>query len=415
MHIWYVHHYGGGPGVGLYDRPYELARAWQRQGHTVTVLVASFHHLLEKRAPLADDFLVDGVQYVSVPARQYDGNTFSRLFNIWDLTKNLYVSADRYTGAWRPPDAVIASSPHPFTIYPAHRIARSTGAKLVFEIRDIWPLSITEILKTSRLHPFVQLCAVTERFALTRADLIASVLPRADRYLNDRGFGHKPFVWVPNGTNIQRNVTPLTTDTARKADAVLDGWRAEGFTTVVHAGSLGKPNAVDLLLEAMAFGASRGEADRCGVLLLGSGEQLPKLQAMVGEKKLKNVHFAGRVAKNEVAGLLEKSDIGYAGVRALDRLYQYGVSLNKFADYYGASLPALLPIEPCGDPVSASGGGIARRAQTPEAIWSALRELITMPSDLRRSLGAKGRAYMEREYDYDLVARRYVEAIETAK
>ncbi|HEX2839810.1 glycosyltransferase family 4 protein [Hyphomicrobium sp.] len=413
MHIWYVHHYGGGPGVGLYDRPYELARAWQRQGHTVTVFVAQFHHLLEKRTQLADDFLVDGVQYVSVPARGYDGNTVSRLFNIWDLTKNLYLSADRYGRDWQRPDAVIASSPHPFTIYPAARIARSMGAKLVFEIRDIWPLSITEILKTSRLHPFVQLCAMTERFALTRSDLVASVLPRADRYLQDRGYGHKPFVWVPNGTNIQRNASPLTTENARKADAVLDQWKAEGLTTVVHAGSLGKPNAVDLLLEAVAFGASRGETDRCGVLLLGSGEQLSKLQEQVSQHNLKNVFFAGRVAKNEVSGLLEKSDIGYAGVRALDRLYQYGVSLNKFADYYGASLPALLPIEPCGDPVSASGGGIARRAQTPEAIWSALHELVVMPSDTRRALGAKGRAYMAREYDYDLVARRYVEAIAT--
>jgi hypothetical protein len=46
LHIWYVHHYGGGPGLGLYDRPYQLARAWQRQGHSATIFIARFHHLL---------------------------------------------------------------------------------------------------------------------------------------------------------------------------------------------------------------------------------------------------------------------------------------------------------------------------------------------------------------------------------
>jgi glycosyltransferase involved in cell wall biosynthesis len=411
LHIWYIHHYGGGPNVGIHDRPYELARAWQRLGHTATIFVASFHHLLEKREQLARDFLVEGVQYVSVPVRQYDGNTFSRLFNIWDLSKNLYVSAKQYERAWPRPNAVIASSPHPFTIYPAHRIARMLGAKLVFEIRDIWPLSITEILKTSRLHPFVQLCAMTERFALTRSDLVASVLPRADRYLRDRGYGHKPFVWVPNGTNVQRDVVPFSTENARKAEAMLNQWRTRGFTTVVHAGSLGKPNAVDLLVEAVAFGASRGEADGCRVLLLGSGEQLANLRALVAEKKLANIYFAGRVAKSEVAGLLEKSDIGYAGVQSLDDLYQYGVSLNKFADYFSASLPALLPIDPCGDPVSASGAGIVRRAQTPEALWNALRELLMMPAPQRRALGERGKAYMAREYNYETIALRYIEAI----
>lgn len=149
----------------------------------------------------------------------------------------------------------------------------------------------------------------------------------------------------------------------------------------------------------------------CRVLLLGSGEQLANLRALVAEKKLANIYFAGRVAKSEVAGLLEKSDIGYAGVQSLDDLYQYGVSLNKFADYFSASLPALLPIDPCGDPVSASGAGIVRRAQTPEALWNALRELLMMPAPQRRALGERGKAYMAREYNYETIALRYIEAI----
>lgn len=415
MHIWYIHHYGGGPRVGSYHRPYELARAWQRQGHSATVFIAGFHHLLERDTSPEPEFEVDGVRYVSVPARPYARNGVSRLLNMWDFSKNLYSAGRRYAKAVPQPDAVVASSPHPFTIFPAHKLARRYGAKLVFEIRDIWPLSITEILGTPHLHPFVQMCAIAERFALGRSDLIASVLPHADRYLMDRGFGHKPFLWAPNGIDLQReDQLSAPGDAARMALEKLSQWEREGCTTIVHAGRLGKPNAVDLLLEAVAIGAARKEAKNLKVMLIGSGEQRSELEMFKSARNLSGVHFSGHVSKAEVAMLLKHCHIGYAGVRSIDKLYRYGVSLNKFADYYGAALPVLLPISPCGDPVSESGGGIARRVSTPEELWASLRDFMRYTPEQSRAMGLRGQEYMAREYDYDRIARRYVEAIAAA-
>jgi glycosyltransferase involved in cell wall biosynthesis len=412
LHIWYISHYGGGPGVGIHDRAYALARAWIEQGHRVTVFIAAFHHLLVKQETLPPEFHIDGVHYVTIPARHYEANGAGRLGNMFDFTKNLFASEVHQRAAASKPDAVIASSPHLFAFLPALRLARRHGAKAVFEIRDLWPLSITEILGVSRLHPFVQMCAVAERYALTRSDLVASVLPRADRYLAERGYGEKPFVWVPNGVAGWGSGGELSSDNARRAAEMLASWKREGRTTIVHAGSLGRPNAIDLLLQAVAVGQSRGEAERCRVLLIGSGEQGQALEALAASLNLEGVHFGGRVSKGEVATLLESTDIGYGGMRSLDRLYRYGVSLNKFADYARASLPVFLPIAPCGDPVSESGGGIARRAETPEAAWSALHELLSLSPEERRSLGMKGRAYMMQEYDFGRIAARYVEAIE---
>lgn len=416
MHIWYIHHYGGGPGLGLYDRPYQLARAWQRQGHSATVFIAQFHHLLERDVSPEPDFEIDGVRYVSVPARPYAQNGLSRMANIWDFSRNLY-SAGRGFGRGVPrPDAVVASSPHPFTIFPAHRLARRHGAKLVFEIRDIWPLSITEILGTSRLHPFVQMCAATERFALSRSDLIASVLPRADRYLADRGYGGKPFVWVPNGVGQQAETgtDAFVSKEAAVAAEKAKAWRSAGVPTVIYTGSIGRPNAIDLLARAAAHAASACEKDRCAVLIVGKGDQLDALRAFAGENGLRDVHFAGAVPKADAVKLLDHADIGYAGLRNIESLFKYGISPNKISDYLHASLPVLLPLEPCGDPVSESGGGLARRAETPEAVWDALRELIRLSPEERRGLGEKGKAYMAREYDYDRIARRYAEAIAAA-
>lgn len=311
------------------------------------------------------------------------------------------------------PKIVIASSPHPFTIFPAHRLAKRYGAKLIFEIRDIWPLSITEILGTSRFHPFVQMCAFAERFALKNSDLIASVLPRADRYLADRGYGKKPFVWVPNGIGMSKaKAESLSSEAGQLASEKLKEWRAQGKVSIIYTGSIGKPNAIDLLLKALAYGESIGEGGRCAALIVGKGEQVEALRAFISGKRLSNVHFSGSVPKNDAVSLLSEADIGYAGLKNIESLFGYGISPNKIADYFQASLPVILPITPCGDPVSESGGGIARRAETPEEVWSGLRDLIALSPEARKNLGAKGKAYMLREYDYDRIARRYVEAVE---
>lgn len=412
MNIWYIHHYGGGPNLGSYDRPYHLGQAWLKQGHSPTNFVASFHHLLEGRTPLRGALSVGDVDYVAIPARSYGRNGLNRLLNIWDFSRNLYSLAGRSGHGLPAPEIVIASSPHPFTIFPAHRLARRYGAKLVFEIRDIWPLSMTEIFGTSPLHPFAQMCAFAERFALRNSDLIASVLPRADRYLAGRGYGTKPFVWVPNGIGAQEEATTLSCEESRATAAVVEQWRREGNIVIAHAGSLGKPNAIDLLLEAVAYGSAIGEARNCRILLMGRGQEEAALRSLTENLNLQGVHFSGRLPKSDVSIILKQVDIGYAGVRAHDRLYRYGVSLNKFADYFQAFLPVFLPIDRCGDPVSESGGGIARRAQTPEEVWNGLRELVAMPPQARRGLGVEGNAYMLREYDYDRIARRYVEAVE---
>lgn len=413
MNIWYIHHYGGGPGLGTYDRPYQLGRAWQALGHTPTVFISRFHHLLQRQESLDPQFSIDGVPYVTIAARAYSGNGVGRLLNIWDFSRNLSSAGKELGEGASRPDLVIASSPHPFTIFPAYRLARRYGARLMFEIRDIWPLSITEILGTSKLHPFVQMCAFAERFALEKADVIASVLPRANLYLKDHGYGHKPFLWVPNGVgNADTAGEAISSEAGQIAGKKLSQWEAEGKVTIIYTGSIGKPNALDLLLEALSYGQSTREGEKCAVLIVGRGDQIEALRAFSAEKGLSNVHFSGHVPKRDATGLLQLAHIGYAGLRNIEALFGYGISPNKIADYFQASLPVLLPIAPCGDPVSESGGGVARRAETPEAVWDALRELIMKSPQERRALGAKGRDYMAREYDYAGIARRYIEAAE---
>jgi hypothetical protein len=59
---------------------------------------------------------------------------------IWSLWWDAKVIATCFK-----PDVVIASSTYPMDIWPAERIAKLAGAQLVYEVHDLWPLSLMEL------------------------------------------------------------------------------------------------------------------------------------------------------------------------------------------------------------------------------------------------------------------------------
>ncbi len=413
MHVWYINHYAGGPGIAPGYRAYHLAKAWQAEGHCVTIIAGAFHHLLEKPEQLPPEVVVNGVRYICLPVSRYHANGIARLRSMADFCAQLLRMPKRMEDLTIPkPDAIIVSSPHPFPIYPGYRLARRFAAKLVFEIRDLWPLSLTEILGTSRWHPFVKLCARTERYAYRYADIIASLLPRADHYISAIGMRPRRFLWVPNGaaTHAAMNVEPLTA-TGRRALRHIHQQKAEGHTIVIHAGAMGPPNGLELLVEAGVRAKAAGCSDKLSFVLVGGGLCKEALQRSTREHGLQTFAFFDWVPKADVTALVRAADIGYAGVNSINGLYQYGVALNKIIDYLQAGCPVLLPLAPCGDAVSTSGAGIARRMETPDDVWKALRELADMTPQERKRLGALGRTYIEREYNYATIAKNYVDAM----
>jgi glycosyltransferase involved in cell wall biosynthesis len=414
MHIWYVNHYAGGPGIGPAYRPYYLARAWQNLGHTTTVFVASFHHHLYGDKVLENGVAVDGVRYVPVAAPRYQGNGAARLANMAAFTRGVSKLASRVPHDIVKPDVIIASSPHIFSIYPARTLAKRFGAKLVFEIRDIWPLSITEITGTGPMHPFVQLCGAAERYACKHADLIAALVPRADLYLKDRGWETTPFVWVPNGASevAVPQTKPLSADAAALV-ASMNAERAAGRTVLVHTGSMGPPNALLPLVEAVSGTEGAAFKGKLAIILIGAGPLEDELRQRAKNAAVPVV-VANRVPKDDVAAIVAASDFGYAGANNIERLYRYGISFNKLADYLLEGVPVFLPIAACGDPVSEAKAGLVKPVNSVADMRAALSDLIALPVEDRKAMGQRGRAYMLKEYNYVEIARRYAEAIQRA-
>lgn len=412
MNIWYFHPYGAAPGRGKYLRPYYLGKEWLSLGHSATCFVSRNHHLTDQPDPLPPIESFDGLPFVSLPARAYSGNGFGRALNMLDFCRSML----RLPSSLETPDAIIVSSPHPFPIFPAWRLARRHKAILVFEVRDIWPLSIVEMTNTPRWHPLTILSWLAERFAYRKSDIVASLLGNAEQHMRERGF-RGTFVHVPNGISDDSNMAaePPVTPHGRAADQKLNEWRSEGRLIVIHPGTQGYPSALDVLLQGVAQARSQGEAPQFGILLVGGGDTADSLKRLAEDLGIENdVFFAPPVPKSEALWLTTRSDVGYAGKRNFRSVFRHGISFNKIIDFMQAGLPIILPVTTAGDPVSASGCGIVT-GDDPKNVAAALLQLSEMSPDERRAMGRKGNEYAKQALPFSQIAKDYIEAMTSVK
>ena len=184
--IWYCHPYAGGPDFGNSSRAFYLAECWERMQRKVTVFSSSWHHLMGEDQGYSGVRVFSGVRYYFIKARKYQGNGVGRLLNMLDYCLGLLRHADGFARDFGAPDMLVVSSPHPYAFLAGYVLANKWNAKLVFEVRDIWPLSLTELAGVPRWHPLVLFSAWVERFAYRHAHAVVSLLPGAKNHMVER-------------------------------------------------------------------------------------------------------------------------------------------------------------------------------------------------------------------------------------
>ena len=407
MNILYINHYAGGPAYGMEFRCHYLAREWVRAGHRVTIVGASQSHVRSRQPVMIDRTThetVDGVDFVWCLTPPYQGNGVGRVLNIMAFLRRLR--------AWKDwlrmrPDVVIASSTYPADIGSARRIARQHRATLVWEVHDLWPLSPIELGGMSRWHPFILWMQHAENRACRDADVVVSMLPKADVHLREHGMAAHKFVYVPNGIDpVEWAVAPAELPGAHAA--AVEAARRQSRLLVAYAGAHGLANGLDAMLDAAAL--ARDEPVTW--FLVGSGPAKAELQQRVATEGLSNVVLLDPVPKAAIPALLAAMDVLYLGLQR-EPLFRFGISPNKLMDYMMAARPVICAIEAGNDPVSEAGCGMTIAPQDPAALAAAVRTLQRLSGQERERMGRSGRAYVERHHLYPVLAERFLAALPT--
>ncbi|MFP7905115.1 glycosyltransferase family 4 protein [Pseudomonas aeruginosa] len=234
MNVWYVHPYAGGPGVGRYWRPYYFSKFWNQAGHRSVIISAGYHHLLEPDEKRSGVTCVNGAEYAYVPTLRYLGNGVGRMLSMLIFTMMLLPFCLILALKRGTPDAIIYSSPHPFGVVSCWLAARLLGAKFVFEVRDIWPLSLVELGGLKADNPLVRVTGWIERFSYARADKIISLLPCAEPHMADKGLAAGKFLWVPNGVD-SSDISPDSAVSSSDLVRHVQVLKEQGVFVVIYA------------------------------------------------------------------------------------------------------------------------------------------------------------------------------------
>lgn len=398
--VWYIHSSAGGPGLGSYIRPYELARHWAKLGIEGVIVSPGFHHLMES-GPRSGPEVIGGVYYFFTRARSYAGNGIGRILAMFRLMVMVVLQSRSIAASVGWPDVIIASSPHPFGLVSALVLRKLCGARVIFEVRDIWPASILELSNATRRNPFIWLLGQLEKLAMRRSDAVVSLLEHSLPHMQACGLDPRRFHWIPNGVGDLDETGPVP----GRHRALLENLSGlDRRLVVIYGGMIGVANNLDLLLDVAARRQARGDR-RITFAIAGDGVRRQALADRIAREGLQDVHLLDKVPRAEWLDMLDQADIGYISLPD-SPLFNFGVSPNKVFDYMLAGRPVLFAIRSAANIVERAGCGLVTEP-TPEAVDEALERFLSMSADQRHEIGLRGRRHVAEYYTYMQLAQRY--------
>ncbi len=383
-HIWIINDYAGSPQYGMTFRHYYLAKEFVRQGFKATIISASYSHFFKNFPDMQGKKYkkeqIDGIEFLWVKTIKYK-NSFDkkRILKWLQFAYKLY-KIDTILDT--KPDYIICSTTAPFAIKPCIKLAKKNHAKLIFEVRDIWPLSLVEIGGYSSKHPFIQWMHRFEKRALNKSDIIVSNLQNYSAHIHNLGINRQAH-WVSNGIDLseKQHVEPLN-------DRIKELIPKEKFI-VGYAGKLGVSNAIKYLVETAHL---LKEHEEIQFVIVGSGQEKEKL--MEASKGLNNVLFIDTIPKNQIQSMLSHFDVCYIGLNK-EHLFTYGVSPNKLFDYMYAEKSIIYAIDSgTTNIIELTNCGKTIEPENKHAIANGILELYNTNKKDLEQMGKRGKDYV---------------------
>ena len=408
MNLLLINHYVGGGEYGMEYRPYYLAKEWVKMGHTVYLVGATYSHLRLKNPQVSRDLTVEnreGINYIWVKTPAYVGS-MKRIVNMATFVGKLECY-EKKLAKMCAPDLVIASSTYPIDIYPARKIAKRAGAKLCYEVHDLWPLSPMLIGGYSPKHPFIRVMQKGEDYCYKYSDKVISLLWNSEEHMREHGLAPGKFACVPNGFSkdewSEDAATQPLPEEHQKAFEGLTGKVIVGF-----AGGFAASGALDTLINAAAILKDRNDIH---FVLVGKGPEKEHIEQMVADKALDNVTILPAVAKKLIPAINARFDITYmGGVHSI--LHKYGTSYNKMTDSMLSGKPIIQAVDEPGCVAERVGCGIQVEAENPQLVADAVVKLVSMPVEERIAMGTKGNAYAKKNLEWGTLASDFLKVFE---
>ncbi len=377
-------------------RTHEHTKRWAKAGHQVTVITGAPNFPSGKihegyRNRLWQSESVDGVRVIRVWTYITANEGF--LKRTLDYVSFMFTSFAAGLFVKRP-DVIVATSPQFFCALGGCLLAMVRRRPWVFELRDLWPDSITAV-GAMRESAGIRALRKLEYWLYRRADRIVSVTHSFKEILTRNGIDPEKIVVVPNG------VDPDAFTPGPKPAELERRLGLEGKFVAAYVGTIGMAHGLGTILEAAERLKERRDI---AFVLVGTGAEHGKLEADARARGLTNVHFVGAVSKEAVKDYWRLCDVALVLLRDLP-LFEHVIP-SKIFEAWGTGRPVILGVrgESAGI-VEAASGGVAIVPESPVALSDAIGSLADRP-EFGRKLGLAGRGYASSQFDRGVLASR---------
>ncbi|MFN8911419.1 MAG: glycosyltransferase family 4 protein [Alphaproteobacteria bacterium] len=399
MSILYINQYAGSPELGMEFRPYYMAKEWNKLGHKTIIICSTYSHLRTHNEYCTGHNMVDGIGYLFLWGNKYCGNGVARFVNIMLFVIQLILISP-YLAVKHKPSAVIASSTHLLDIFPAYLISIFSRAKLIFELHDIWPLTLLEIGSMSKYNPFVMLVGFAEWVTYKVADKVISILPDAYKHVKQFGIPKEKFLFVTNGYDFTTAKPEKLPDSLSYS---IKNLRKKYKNILAYAGGISRSNATHIILDAAK------ELNETAIILVGAGTEKELLKNEYSD--CKNIIWHDKISKAQVQTFLKSAD---CSIFALEDspLYKYGIGLNKIFDYMNAGKPIIQISNLDHTPVAIANCGFCIHISNAKSMAKAIYKALSSNQNNLATLGENGKQFLKYNHDYKYLADKFLNFLE---
>ena len=392
------------PEVGApQSRLFELAARTVAAGHEVTVLTTFPNYPTgvvpeSYRGRFRVDEKMDGIRVIRTWVYATPNRGFvRRLLNHLSFALSSLTAARKLGRV----DVLFVESPPLFIGLAAVAYRRLKRAPFIFNVSDIWPQSAVE-LGALKNRLAIRLAEWFEMQLYHKAARVSVVTPGILERLVARGVPRERLILLTNGvdTSVFRPGPP-DAELAQKLD--LD----EQHKVFLYAGTHGMAQRLSTVLEA----ARRTRNREVLYVLAGEGAEKDMLVRQAQSEGLDNVRFLPNQPKREMPDLI---NLAYASVIPLRRLELFRSALpSKMFESMAAARPIVASLwGEAADLVEAAHCGIVVEPESPGALAAAVERLAADPR-LAKELGENGRRFVETNFDREIIARRFIDLLES--
>jgi glycosyltransferase involved in cell wall biosynthesis len=398
MNIWYISKYASPSKYFFGTRHFYLAEEWVNTGNDVTVFTSNSSHLTDKLPKFKEYVFIEFINGVrAVWLNTFKSKTsigISRILSWLHFDFSLLMIKKKH---FPNPDVIIVSSLSLTTVLPGWILARRYKAKFIFEVRDIWPLSILILGRYSKYNPFIIYLTWLEKFGYKNADLIVGTIPNLIQHVRENCKINTKCICIPQGVSLRF----YEQEQAEINEEYLNNYIPKNKFIICYAGTINANNPLENLINAAKILSPN---DKIHFIILGNGDRKDFYQEITNG--FKNISFPPVIPKNQMNSFLQNIDICYDSCNS--ELSKFGLSRNKWIDYMYASKPIICSYDGFQSMINEANCGLFVKFNDVEK----LVKVIQMYSKYNKSeltiMGERAKNFVSENRRFDYLAAKYI-------